>query len=157
MTDDRGLDHSETIDQNTEVEISNEFILLAQADTTAAQTSEPSGPAVAANSEIAPDSDNKVVLDALVSIENIQVDGSDLILIQPDGSQVRIVNGALNVPTFIIGEIEVPQDVLVAALNTNGFNVAAGPGNTLSVTPQAPTGSGGDFQNSGASIAGDGL
>src|SRR5690606_22690902 len=83
-------------------------------------------------------------------------DGDDLLLFQPDGSQIRIIGGALNVPTFVIGDIELPQEVLVAALNTNGFNVAAGPGNTLSVSPQAPAGSGGDFSSTGASIVGDG-
>ncbi|MEM5470101.1 VCBS domain-containing protein, partial [Hoeflea sp. AS60] len=109
-------------------------------------------------SVIVPNAENRVTLAADASIEEIQLDGDDLLLIQPDGSQIRIIGGALSVPTFIIGDIEVPQDVLVAALDSNGFNVAAGPGNTLSVSPQAPTGSGGEFEDSsGASIAGDRL
>ena len=158
MTEDRGLDLSETIIETADADYGAAPVLLAQADT----GSEPvettsSTPAAPEMSVVVPDADNRVSLRDSVSIEDIRVDGNDLLLIQPDGSQVRVIGGAFNVPTFVIGEIEIPQEVLVAALNTNGFNVAAGPGNTVSVVPQAPEGSGGDFEDSGdASIGGDG-
>jgi len=163
MIEDRGLDNSETIIENAEADSGMDAVLMAQADTgsdpagSSSSGSEPSGGAPGI-SVIVPDADNRVTLAASASIEDIQLDGDDLLLLQPDGSQIRIIGGALNVPTFIIGEIELPQEVLVAALDSNGFNVAAGPGNTLSVSQQAPTGSGGDFEgSSGASIAGGGL
>ncbi|MCC0013818.1 MAG: hypothetical protein H6877_10945, partial [Rhodobiaceae bacterium] len=153
------LDNSETIIENADADSGMDAVLMAQADTGSRPTSggEASGGAPGI-SVIVPDAENRVTLAASASIEDIQLDGNDLLLIQPDGSQIRIIGGALNVPTFVIGDIEVPQEVLVAALETSGFNVAAGPGNTLSVTPQTPTGSGGEFEDSsGASIAGDGL
>ena len=143
MIEDRGLDNSETIVENAEADSGLDAVLMAQADTGSGTTSggEASGGAPGI-SVIVPDAENRVTLAASASIEDIQLDGNDLLLIQPDGSQIRIIGGALNVPTFVIGDIEVPQEVLVAALETSGFNVAAGPGNTLSVTPQTPTGKG---------------
>ncbi|MGJ8573106.1 MAG: VCBS domain-containing protein, partial [Hoeflea sp.] len=162
MNDDRGLDTSETVIANTEADVGMEEILLAQADTGSDPDETPpvDGPpdtGASGISVLVPDAQNQVVLSAATSIENIQLDGDDLLLLQPDGSQVRIIGGALNIPTFIIGDIELPQEVLVAALNSNGFNVAAGPGNTLSVSQPPPTGSGGEFGgSSGATIAGEG-
>jgi VCBS repeat-containing protein len=163
MIEDRGLDTSETIIESAEADSGTDAVLMAQADTgsdpAGTPPSDPSSSGGAPGiSVIVPDADNRVTLAASASIEDIQLDGNDLLLVQPDGSQIRIIGGALNVPTFVIGDIELPQEVLVAALETSGFNVAAGPGNTLSVSPQAPTGSGGEFEDSsGASIAGDGL
>jgi len=157
MTEDRSFDQSEAVLENLEADYGSEAILLAQASTrSGTDGSSSSSPAVPGISIVVPDSDNRVTLSGTVSIEDITRDGDDLLLLQPDGSQIRIVGGALNIPTFIIGDIELPQEVLVAALDANGFNVAAGPGNTLSVSPQAPAGSGGEFEDSsGASIAGD--
>ncbi|MCO6407388.1 VCBS domain-containing protein, partial [Hoeflea alexandrii] len=163
MIEDRGLDTSETIIENADADSGMDAVLLAQADTgTDPAGTPPSDPSASGGapgiSVIVPDADNRVTLAASASIEDIQLDGNDLLLVQPDGSQIRIIGGALSVPTFVIGDIEVQQEVLVAALETSGFNVAAGPGNTLSVSPQSPTGSGGEFEDSsGASIAGDGL
>ncbi|WP_422370452.1 VCBS domain-containing protein [Hoeflea sp.] len=159
MIEDRSLETSETMIENSEADGATDAILLAQADTGSEASGEPA-PATPAPgiSIVKPDAGNRVRLAAEVSIENIQLDGDDLLLVQPDGSQIRILGGAESVPTFIIGDIEVPQEVLVAALDANGFNVAAGADNTLSVTAQSPTGSGGDFQDSsGASIGEDGL
>ncbi|MDF1610101.1 VCBS domain-containing protein, partial [Hoeflea sp. YIM 152468] len=163
MIEDRGLDFSETIIENGEAEGGSDTVLMAQVDRGPGPATTPSADSGSSNAasgirEITPDSDNRITLAAETSIQNMQLDGEDLLLIQPNGSQIRIIGGALNVPTFIIGDIEVPQEVLVAALETSGFNVAAGPGNTLSVAPQTPTGSGGEFEDSsGASIAGEGL
>jgi VCBS repeat-containing protein len=157
------VDASETTTDGNTGDSGTDAVLMVQADTgsdpAGTPPSDPSSSGGAPGiSVIVPDADNRVTLAASASIEDIQLDGNDLLLVQPDGSQIRIIGGALSVPTFIIGDIELPQEVLVAALETSGFNVAAGPGNTLSVSPQAPTGSGGEFEDSsGASIAGDGL
>ena len=148
------LGASETVSEDTNTGSGMGAVLVAQADTGSGTTSggEASGgtPGI---SIIVPDAENRVTLAASASIEDIQLDGDDLLLIQPDGSQIRIIGGALNVPTFVIGDIEVQQEVLVAALETRGFNVAAGPNNTLSVTQQPPAGSGGQLEDSsGATI-----
>jgi len=162
MIEGLGVISSQTIIENADSDSSMDVSLLAQADTGSELTglSSPDGAPSGRTSGIGvivPDTANRVTLTATASLEDIQLDGDDLLLIQPDGSQIRVIGGALNVPTFIIGDIELPQEVLVAALDANGFNVAAGPGNTLSVSPQAPTSSGGEFDgSSGASIAGGG-
>ncbi len=147
------VDASETTIDGGSSDSGMDAVLLAQADTgTDPAGTPPSDPSASGGapgiSVIVPDASNRVTLAADTSIEDIQLDGNDLLLVQPDGSQIRIIGGALSVPTFVIGDIEVPQEVLVAALETSGFNVAAGPNNTLSVTPQAPTGSGGEFGDS---------
>jgi hypothetical protein len=147
------VDASETTTDGNAGDSGMDAVLMAQADTgsdpAGTPPSDPSSSGGAPGiSVIVPDADNRVTLAASASIEDIQLDGNDLLLVQPDGSQIRIIGGALSVPTFVIGDIELPQEVLVAALETSGFNVAAGPGNTLSVSPQAPTGSGGQFADS---------
>jgi VCBS repeat-containing protein len=147
------VDASETTTDGNAGDSGTDAVLMAQADTgsdpAGTPPSDPSSSGGAPGiSVIVPDADNRVTLAASASIEDIQLDGNDLLLVQPDGSQIRIIRGALSVPTFVIGDIELPQEVLVAALETSGFNVAAGPGNTLSVSPQAPTGSGGQFADS---------
>ncbi|MDP3523738.1 MAG: hypothetical protein Q8S27_04110, partial [Hoeflea sp.] len=163
MIEDRGLDVSETVIESAEADSGMGAILMAQADIGSEPAGTPTSNGTPAGgapgiSVIVPDAENRVTLAADASIEDIEVDGNDLLLQQPDGSQIRIIGGVLNVPTFIIGDIELPQEVLIAALDANGFNVAAGPGNTLSVTAQSPLGSGGQFEDSsGASIGDDGL
>jgi VCBS repeat-containing protein len=96
---------------------------------------------------VAPDAGNVVHLPAGVSIDDIKVEGTDLVLVQADGSEIRIPQAALDVPTFVIGDVEVARDVLVAVLETNGINVAAGPDGTLAVVGAGPQGSGGNFQD----------
>ncbi|WP_189524403.1 hypothetical protein, partial [Mesorhizobium sp. M4B.F.Ca.ET.143.01.1.1] len=59
---------------------------------------------------------NVVKLPANVSIDNIKVEGHNLVLVQADGSESIIKDGARNVPTFIIGDVEVPRVALIAAL-----------------------------------------
>ncbi|MBO6719225.1 MAG: tandem-95 repeat protein [Rhizobiaceae bacterium] len=106
-------------------------------------------------SEITPDDDNIVRLPAGVTIDELRVDGADIILVQADGSEIRIVNAALNIPTFVIDGIEVPQEVLVAVLAGNGINVAAGPEGQLIVVGPAPQGSGNNFQDGNGDGEGD--
>ncbi|MCG5481935.1 MAG: VCBS domain-containing protein, partial [Ensifer alkalisoli] len=96
------------------------------------------------------DANNVVRLPAGISLENIKVVGNDIVLEQPGGAEIRIENAALNIPTFVIGDAEIPRETLVAVLEGNGINVAAGPDGTISVV--SGQSSGGDFSNSSADI-----
>ncbi|EPE99603.1 VCBS domain-containing protein, partial [Rhizobium grahamii] len=104
---------------------------------------------VAANvhpAEIVPDQNNVAHLPADVSIDDIRVEGNNLVLVQADGTEIVIVNGALHVPTFLLGEVELPQQAVIAALEQNNINVAAGPDGSYSASASAPS-SGADFQD----------
>jgi VCBS repeat-containing protein len=96
---------------------------------------------------VLPEPGNVVRLPANASIDDIQVRGADLILVQADGSEIRVVGGALAVPTFVIGDVEVPQETILAVLQANDIDVAAGPDGTLSVVGFGAQGSGGNFQD----------
>ncbi|GMB79899.1 hypothetical protein NN6n1_06810 [Shinella zoogloeoides] len=89
--------------------------------------------------------DNVVKLPAGTSIEKIEIDGDNLILVQPDGSRIVIEHAALHVPTFVIDDVEIPQDALVAALQASNINVAAGPDGTLTATASGSESAGGNF------------
>jgi hypothetical protein len=95
--------------------------------------------------EIVPDANNEVRLPAGVSLENVELRGSDLVLIQPDGSEIVIVNAALNVPTFFFDGAQIPQEALIAALEASDINVAAGPNGALVATSGELASSGGNF------------
>ncbi|RWA79532.1 S-layer family protein, partial [Mesorhizobium sp.] len=89
---------------------------------------------------------NVVKLPANVSIDNIKVDGHNLVLVQPDGSEIVIKDGALNVPTFIIGDVEVPRVALIAALESSHVDVAFGADGSISAGGNgAPGSAGGNF------------
>ncbi|RUW75542.1 Ig-like domain-containing protein [Mesorhizobium sp. M2A.F.Ca.ET.067.02.1.1] len=89
---------------------------------------------------------NVVKLPANVSIDNIKVDGHNLVLVQPDGSEIVIKDGALNVPTFILGDVEVPRVALIAALETSHVDVAFGADGSISAGGNgAPGSAGGNF------------
>ena len=111
---------------------------------------QPAAPA-AANAAAAPheyvaDASNIVRLPASVSIDNIKVDGHNLLLQQADGSVIVIKDGALNVPTFIIGDVEVPRVALLAALEASHVDVAFGADGSMSAGPGgAPDSAGADF------------
>ncbi|WP_164481561.1 Ig-like domain-containing protein, partial [Nitratireductor soli] len=109
-------------------------------------------PAEAAPATVTADADNVVHLPAGVSIDQIKVDGEDLILVQPDGSTVTILNAALKIPTFLIGDVEIPELALTAALQANGINVAAGPDGALTVVTSAAQSGGGNFGQSAPDI-----
>ncbi|WP_210328873.1 beta strand repeat-containing protein, partial [Mesorhizobium amorphae] len=110
-------------------------------------------PAAAANAPAAPapqdyvaDASNVVRLPANVSIDNIRVDGRNLVLEQPDGSVIVIKDGALNVPTFILGDVEVPRVALIAALEASHVDVAFGADGSISAGPgNGPDSAGGNF------------
>uniref|UniRef100_UPI00055DECD0 T1SS-143 repeat domain-containing protein n=1 Tax=Neorhizobium vignae TaxID=690585 RepID=UPI00055DECD0 len=111
---------------------------------------DPNAPAAAPAApaaEVTPDANNIVHLATTVSIDDIRVDGANLILVQADGTEIVIVNGAAKIPTMLIGEVEVPQQVLFAALEDSGINVAAGPDGSFSATGR-PASSGAEFDDS---------
>ncbi|MBN8243045.1 hypothetical protein JF546_08500 [Nitratireductor aquimarinus] len=101
---------------------------------------------------ITPDADNVVRLPQGVSIDEIRLDGNNLVLVQPDGSTVTILNAALKVPTFLIGDVEIPELALAAALQANGIDVAAGPDGALTVVSAASQSGGGGFNTPNGDI-----
>ncbi|MET3596395.1 VCBS repeat-containing protein, partial [Mesorhizobium shonense] len=123
------------------------------ADKPAADANAPAGNAPAANAaasnvphEYHAEAGNVVKLPANVSIDNIKVDGHNLVLVQPDGSEIVIKDGALNVPTFIIGDVEVPRVALIAALESSHVDVAFGADGSISAGGNgAPGSAGGNF------------
>ena len=106
-----------------------------------------SGPATDIPLEYTADASNLVKLPANVSIENIRVDGADLVLEQADGTLVTIKDAAANVPTFVIGDVEVPRVALLAALEASGVDVAFGADGSIAAASggTAAGSSGGNF------------
>nr|CAD6436783.1 hypothetical protein REQ54_04087 [Rhizobium sp. Q54] len=86
-----------------------------------------------------------VQLPAGMSLDDMRVDGNDLILVQADGTEIVILDGALKIPTLIVGDVELSQQVLFAALEDSGINVAAGPDGSYGATGTPPS-SGADFE-----------
>ncbi|MCL6707845.1 DUF5801 domain-containing protein [Pseudomonas sp. R2.Fl] len=142
-TEDRGIygEHNDTA----------ESVRIAQAEEPAVTDKEarvPQQPSPIQNpmpSEVTPDANHVVALPAGASVEEIRVEGKDLVLVQADGSEIVVLGGAAHIPTFLIGDIEVPQQVVLAVLEQDGVNIAAGPDGTFSAVATGPGGSGGDF------------
>jgi len=107
-----------------------------------------SAPATDAPLVYAADASNVVRLPAAISIENIRVEGSDLVLEQADGTLITIKDAAANVPTFIIGDVELPRVALLAALEASGVDVAFGADGSIAASPGSnlPNSSGGNFE-----------
>jgi VCBS repeat-containing protein len=92
--------------------------------------------------EVGPD--GIVALPAGVTPDQIHVQGKDLVVNLADGSQIIIVNGAQNVPTLEMGNVELPGQNVIALLNIEGqpgVQPAAGPagssGGNFSTPPGA--------------------
>ncbi|MER9288528.1 Ig-like domain-containing protein, partial [Mesorhizobium australicum] len=113
-------------------------------------------PAANAPHEYVADASNVVKLPANVSIDNIKVDGHNLVLEQADGSVIVIKDGALHVPTFIIGEVEVPRVALIAALEASHVDVAFGADGSISAGGSTTSSAGGNFEQPAGGI-GDGF
>ncbi|RRI03071.1 type I secretion C-terminal target domain-containing protein [Mesorhizobium tamadayense] len=131
------------------------------ADANAPASNAPAAPAANAAASNVPheyhaDAGNVVKLPANVSIDNIKVDGHNLVLVQPDGSEIVIKDGALNVPTFIIGDVEVPRVALIAALEASHVDVAFGADGSISAGGNASPSAGGNFEHPAGGI-GDGF
>ncbi|MCJ8237261.1 DUF5801 domain-containing protein (plasmid) [Rhizobium sp. SSM4.3] len=84
--------------------------------------------------EISPDAENVVTLPAGIELDNLEfaVEGDNLVLVLADGTEIVVLGGAANIPTFVIGDVELPQVALFAALEGSNINVAAGPDGTFS-------------------------
>ncbi|MFN7090500.1 MAG: Ig-like domain-containing protein, partial [Allorhizobium sp.] len=97
--------------------------------------------AAAIPSEVTANAENIVTLPAGIELDNLefQVDGQNLVLVLADGTEITVIGGAANIPTFVIGDVELPQVALFAALEESNINVAAGPDGTFSAqgTPSA--------------------
>jgi len=76
-----------------------------------------------------------VALPAGVELSDIHVNGRDLVINMPDGSQMVIPNGAVFVPQITIGDVQVPPTNVAALLIDSEPQPAAG----------APQSSGGNF------------
>lgn len=89
--------------------------------------------AAAIPAEVTPNADNIVTLPAGIELDNLefQVDGENLVLILADGTEIVVIGGAANIPTFVIGDVELPQVALFAALEGSNINIAAGPDGTF--------------------------
>ncbi|AWC21143.1 Poly(beta-D-mannuronate) C5 epimerase 2 [Aminobacter sp. MSH1] len=109
-----------------------------------------------AQAEYVADASNVVHLPASVSIDNIKVDGDNLVLEQADGSVIVIKDAAANVPTFLLGDVEVPRVALIAALEAGGINVAFGADGSISAAGGSASSSGGNFELPAGGI-GDGF
>ena len=60
-------------------------------------------------------------------ISNPQVVGADIHFIQPDGSVVIVLGGAVSGLTLFVGAIEIPADTVSILLGNAGIDTAAGP------------------------------
>jgi hypothetical protein len=116
------------------------------AETTGRLPAAPEVTATAPTGQVVPDQNNVAHLPAGTSIDDIHVEGNNLVLVQADGTEIVIVNGALHVPTFLLGEVELPQQAVIAALEQSNINVAAGPDGSYSASA-SPSSSGADFQD----------
>ena len=67
---------------------------------------------------------------------------------QADGTLVTIKDAAANVPTFVIGDVEVPRVALLAALEASGVDVAFGADGSIAAVARQhlPGSSGGNFE-----------
>ncbi|TPJ05141.1 hypothetical protein FJW04_29780, partial [Mesorhizobium sp. B2-7-3] len=113
-------------------------------------------PTANAPHEYVADASNVVKLPANVSIDNIKVDGHNLVLEQADGSVIAIKDGALHVPTFVIGDVEVPRVALIAALEASHVDVAFGADGSISAGGSTTSSAGGNFEQPAGGI-GDGF
>ncbi|WP_027168392.1 DUF5801 repeats-in-toxin domain-containing protein, partial [Mesorhizobium sp. WSM3224] len=130
----------------------------ADAKAPASNANAPAANAAAANAphEYHVEAGNVVKLPASVSIDNIKVEGHDLVLTQPDGSEIVIKDAALNVPTFVLGDVEVPRVALIAALEASHVDVAFGADGSISAAGNASPSAGGNFEHPAGGI-GDGF
>ncbi|PST61653.1 hypothetical protein, partial [Rhizobium sp. SEMIA4064] len=151
---DIGVDQRLPLSQNADVaafEVAQAAEQQANGKTARVAANEPQNADSHQPIQIVPDNGNIVHLPANTSIDDIHVEGRNLVLIQADGTRIVIINGALHVPTFLIGEVTLPQQAVVAALQQQGINVAEGPDG--SVHAGNSTDSGHQFTDSQAANA----
>ncbi|WP_292441777.1 DUF5801 repeats-in-toxin domain-containing protein, partial [Mesorhizobium sp.] len=112
---------------------------------TPAQAEAPAAANAPAAHEYVADAGNIVKLPANVAIDNIRVEGHNLLLEQPDGSVIVIKDGALNVPTFVLGDVEVPRVALLAALEASHVDIAFGADGSIQAGNGSSNSAGGNF------------
>ncbi|MGL4404416.1 MAG: hypothetical protein ACRCT6_01530, partial [Notoacmeibacter sp.] len=141
-----------TVERTTAPVVANVLVAQAATDDLApvdagqsASPTPPANPAAGANPLVAADGNNQVQLPAGTSLDRAELRGNNMVLVQPDGSEIIIQNAASNVPTFVIDGVEIPQEALIAALNLAGIDVAAGPNGNLVAATGGPDGSGANF------------
>ena len=96
--------------------------------------------------EIIADINNIVRLPAGTSLGDAEIEGLHLVLNQADGSKIILKNAAINLPTIYVGEVEFTQEVLAAAFQLSGINIAAGPDGATILTSGGNDSSGNNFQ-----------
>ncbi|AYG63261.1 beta strand repeat-containing protein [Rhizobium jaguaris] len=127
---DIGVDQRLPLSQNADVaafELAQAAEQQANGKTARLAANEPQNADTRQPIQIVPDNGNVVHLPPNTSIDDIHVEGRNLVLVQADGTRIVIINGALHVPTFLIGDVTLPQQAVVAALQQQGVNVAEGP------------------------------
>ncbi|MGI9350995.1 MAG: hypothetical protein ACR2O3_05490, partial [Rhizobiaceae bacterium] len=94
---------------------------------------------------VTPDLENVVRLPANTSLDNVEIVGDDIVLTQADGTTITIKGAALDVPTFMLGDIELPNETLIAAFSQSGIDIAAGPNGNLVAGAGGADSSGNNF------------
>ncbi|HEY9011357.1 MAG TPA: VCBS domain-containing protein [Devosia sp.] len=87
-------------------------------------------------------------LPASADLSSPRTNGTSLEFIQPDGTVIAVPGGAVTAFTLFIGDIEVPDEVLVALLEAQGIETAAG--------PSSGDGAHGNFNHLGPRTVGEG-
>ncbi|WP_338468488.1 DUF5801 repeats-in-toxin domain-containing protein [Novosphingobium sp. ZN18A2] len=100
----------------------------ASADNTAAEHTAAASNAPAASNavELVPNADNVVVLPEGASLDDLTVQGRDIVITLPDGQVYVIHDGAVYVPQIVVDNVEIPPLNLAALLTGNGPQPAAG-------------------------------
>jgi len=116
------------------------------ADGNAQNTEQPQDPP---NSHRVAIEDGIVHLPAGTSLAAVQIAGDDIWLNQPDGSIIIITGGAADIPTFVIGDVQIPAETIAAALQNAPEAAPAAPGEGPAQAQgeglAQPGSSGGDF------------
>jgi len=141
-------------------ELMNDQANFAESSAPARETAQANQPDPQARSvetsrlEITPADGHVAHLPAGAAIDDIRVEGANLVLVQADGTEITIVGGALHIPTFLIGDVALPQQAVIAALEQSGVNVAAGPDGSYHATGGTDGGHG-NFQDADAQGPGE--
>jgi T1SS-143 domain-containing protein len=139
-TNESGL-HEITSPETSESGAAPAFVQVAQASVANA----PNTPPPAATTIIVkPGPGNVVTLPEGTSLAQLVVEGDNIVLLQPDGSRIIVEGGALDIPTFIIGGAEIPQEALQLAFTASNIDVAAGPDGSLAIV-SGPDSGGNNF------------
>ncbi|BCJ90239.1 hypothetical protein IZ6_09740 [Terrihabitans soli] len=118
------------------------FAAVAQAAATPPALQQANAPATII---IKPGPGNIAELPQGTSLTQVVIEGDDIVLVQPDGTRIVIDDGALDIPTFMIGGAEIPQDAVILAFKASDIDVAAGPDGGLSIAGSSPDSGGNNF------------